>query len=69
MQQCGDHSRPSAAEGMTQGDGSSLGVDTFKGDAKLLHAVSRLAGKCFVDLKDVDVTDHQAWNKGKVDIQ
>mmetsp|Transcript_235 Transcript_235/g.473 ORF Transcript_235/g.473 Transcript_235/m.473 type:complete len:335 (+) Transcript_235:92-1096(+) len=59
VQQRGNLARASAAERVTQGDGTTLGVDLGHVNAEFLNAVDRLAREGLVDLKDIDVIQAQ----------
>lgn len=54
-QEGADLARASAAERMTEGDSTTLGVDLLSGQAKLVDAPHALGGKGLVDLEDVDL--------------
>lgn len=49
-----------AAERVTEGDGTTLGVDLLDGGTDLLDGVDGLGGEGLVDLKDVNIVDGQA---------
>lgn len=55
VEQCANLSGTGAAERVTKGNGTTLGVDLVHVEAELVGAPEALAGKGLVDLKDVDV--------------
>ncbi|KAI9151821.1 hypothetical protein HJFPF1_09032 [Paramyrothecium foliicola] len=55
IQQGGHLSSASAAQGVTKGNGTTLGVDLLVGNAQLVSAPQTLAGESLVDLENVDV--------------
>ena len=54
-QQCADLAGAGAAKRVAEGNGTTLGVDLFSGEAKLVGAPHALGSKSLVDLEDVDI--------------
>lgn len=54
-QKCAHLAGASAAERVTEGDSTTLGVDLLLGQAKLIDTPHTLGGECLIDLVDVDI--------------
>lgn len=63
VQQCRHLASASATNRMAKSDGATFRIQLLIWNTQLLHAICRLTGKCLIDLKNINVTYAQTYNK------